>query len=141
MKLLGNEKLVKDFKKAYISVTSKRVRYEDTSSGHTIITSMTLDSVASCGVVTESYPSFLLFGFIAMVGGILVEVDNLRLLLIAVAFVMFIAYFLTRKAVISIASNGGDKITVPVSSVKKDTIVDIVDTIEEYKLKIVDKLG
>ncbi len=135
MKLFENETLIKDFNKAYISVTNKRVRYEDSSSGNTKIVSMTLESVSSCGVVTNSSPLLIVFGIIAFLGIFIVKEDNMRVVLIAIAILLFTIYFFTRKAVISISSNGGDKISVPINNVKRGTIVEIVDTIEEQKIK------
>ena len=52
---------------------------------------------------------------------------------VTAGFVM--AYFLTRRALISITSNGGDSIQAPAKSMNRSSIVKFLEAIEREKLK------
>ena len=49
--------------------------------------------------------------------------------------VLVVAYFLTRRAVISVASNGGQSILVPIKGMKRDAVVAFIEAVEREKLK------
>ncbi|MCF8057245.1 MAG: hypothetical protein K9K37_11490 [Desulfocapsa sp.] len=51
------------------------------------------------------------------------------------AAVLAVAYFLTRRAVISIASNGGETILVPAKGMSRSSIVEFLEAVERKKLK------
>jgi len=51
------------------------------------------------------------------------------------AFVLAGIYFFTRRAVVSIASNGGEVILVPVKRMKREDIILFIEAVEREKLK------
>ena len=47
---------------------------------------------------------------------------------------LIIVYFVSRKAVISIASSGGQEIVVPAKGMKREAIVKFIESVEREKL-------
>jgi len=55
-------------------------------------------------------------------------------ILLVVAVVLVIAYFVTRSAVLEIRSCGGGAITIGARSMRREELVSFVDAVEEAKL-------
>ncbi len=117
-----------------LTLTTKRVRYDSVVFGSSIFISITLDSVASCSLATKSYPILLLLGALALIGAFSQSGDAHWWFLVAAA-VLAVAYFLTRRAVISIASNGGQTILVPAQGMSRNSIIEFLEAVEREKLK------
>ena len=136
--LLPGENVVTSSDNDVLTLTSKRVRYEVRYDfvvwGRSNLISITLGSVASCGLVTRSFPLLLILAAIAFLGAFTQRGDALWLL-IGAAIVLVVAYFLTRRAVISVASNGGQSILVPIKGMKRDAVVAFIEAVEREKLK------
>lgn len=137
--LLPGEQIVLSAYDNILVLTTKRVRYDSVVWGRSELISITLSSVASCGLVTTSYPLLLLFAIIAFVAAFapifkLIPPNDATGVLIGVAIVLVILYFTTRGSVISIASNGGKVIKVPTKGMKRDAIVTFIDALEREKL-------
>ncbi len=60
--------------------------------------------------------------------------DSQWIFLIATA-VLAIAYFLSRRAVISISSNGGQTILVPAKGMSRTSVIEFLEAVEREKLK------
>lgn len=131
--LLPGEEVVMSSDKDVLTLTTQRVRYQSTALGRSTRIGITLDSVASCGLVTKSFPIILLLAAITLIGAF-VEDDAQGLLLLATAL-LGIAYLATRRSVISIASNGGDTILVPVQGMSHSSSVEFLEAVEREKLK------
>lgn len=138
MTLLPGEKLIISSDNDILMLTSKRVRYDSTVFGSSQFISITLDSVASCGLITKSFPVLILLAFASLIGAV-VGGGNSRGILLLVAVVLGIAYFVTRRAVISIASNGGDTILAPAKGMGRGSITEFLDSIEKQKLEFMQK--
>jgi hypothetical protein len=132
--LLPGEEFVMSSDNNILVLTTERVRYDSVTFGSSRVVSITLDSVASCGLVTMSHPVLLLLGAVAVVGAFALSGDA-QPLLVAVAIVLVFVYLVTRRAVISIASNGGETITVPAKGMSRSTIVDFLNAVEREKLR------
>ena len=132
--LLPGENVVTSSDNDVLTITSKRVRYDFVVWGRSNLISITLGSVASCGLVTRSFPLLLILAAIAFLGAFTQRGDALWLL-IGAAIVLVVAYFLTRRAVISVASNGGQSILVPTKGMKRDAVVAFIEAVEREKLK------
>ena len=136
--LLPGENVVTSSDNDVLTLTSKRVRYEVRYDfvvwKRSNLISITLGSVASCGLVTRSFPLLLILAAIAFLGAFTQRGDALWLL-IGAAIVLVVAYFLTRRAVISVASNGGQSILVPIKGMKRDAVVAFIEAVEREKLK------
>jgi len=132
--LLPEEQVVTTSEKGTLTLTTKRVRYDSVVWGKSNLISITLDSVASCGLVTKSFPLLLILGAIAFVGSLTQRGEGFWGLLVLAA-VLVAAYFFTRRAVISIASNGGEAILVPTQGMKREVIISFIEAVEREKLK------
>ncbi len=132
--LMPGEQVVTSSDNDVLVLTTKRVRYDSVVCGMSSLISITLDSVASCGLITRSFPLLLVLAAIAIVGAFTRRGDALGSLLF-VAVALIVAYFFTRKAVISVASNGGQTILVPTKGMPRDTIIGFIEAVEREKLK------
>jgi len=132
--LLPDEQVVTNFDNGNLILTTKRVRYDSVLLGKSNFISITLGSLASCGLVTRSFPILLLLGAIGLIGALLLR-DIERFMSFAIASIMVVAYFLSRQAVLSIASNGGQAILVPTKGIKRDSIIGFIEAVENEKLK------
>ena len=132
--LLPGEQVVMRSDQDILTLTTKRVRYDSTVFGSSNFISITLDAVASCGLVTKSYPLLLLFAAIALFAAF-TQYGEAQWMAFAAAAVLVIAYFFTRRKVISIASNGGQAILVPAKGMSRTAIIEFLEAVEGEKLK------
>jgi len=136
--LLPYEDVVTTFHNGILTLTTKRVRYHNISLSDSKFVSMALDSIASCGLITKSYPVLILFALIAIVVGLANNGVN-QVTSIAVGVFLFISYFMTRRAFLSIASSGGEKIEMLVKGIKPDLVISFLELVESEKLKQLEK--
>jgi hypothetical protein len=122
--------------KDILTLTTKRVRYNSEITGASSFISITLDSVASCGATTRSYPLLLILAAIVAVAAIVQHNDSqTMMMLFVVAAVLVIIYYASRRAVISIASKGGHTIALPAKGMSRESVIDFLEAIEREKLK------
>ena len=134
IELLVDEQIVLSSDNDALILTTKRVRYQSTVWGSSELVSITLGSVASCGFETKSYPITLILAAILLVVAF-VQRGSIAEYLVLLSVVFIIAYFLTRRAVLSISSNGGQSIVVPTKGMNQDSITKFIDALEKQKLK------
>lgn len=132
--LLPDESVVMSSDQDILTLTTRRVRYDSAAPGSSNFISITLNSVASCGLITKSYAFLPVLGTAVALFGVF-QRGSEQIAALAFAGVLIVAYFLTRKAVISIASNGGQTILVPAKGMNRKTIVEFLEAIEREKLK------
>ncbi len=132
--LLPGEQIVTSSDNDILVLTTKRVRYDSIVWGRSNLISITLNAVASCGLITRSFPFLLILAAIAIVAAFTQRGGGVWGLLF-VAMVLVAAYFLTRKAVISVASNGGQVILVPTKGMNREAIIGFIEAVEREKLK------
>ena len=132
--LLPGEQVVMSSDKNILTLTTKRVRYDSELLGSSSFVSITLDSVASCGVVTRSYPILLVLAALTVVAAFMQGGDS-PMMLFGAAAILVVIYFATRRAIISIASNGGDAIEAPTKGMKRSSIIEFLEAVEREKLK------
>jgi len=138
MNLLPGETTVSENQLLNLTLTSRRVRYTHVVSGQTRIVSITLDSVASCGIISKSYPILLILaGLAAVFGAFLVTNDPgegaMRNGTFLLALALGIAYLATRRVVLAISS-AGESITVGASGQNPDAMIAFIDSVESAKL-------
>jgi hypothetical protein len=136
--LLPGEQVVMSSDKDILTLTTRRVRYDSAVFGSSNFISITLDSVASCGLVTKSHPLLLLLAALALIfglSGIFIQSGDGQWIFLVAAVILVVAYFATRRSLISIASNGGQAILVPAKSMSRSAIVEFFEAIEREKLK------
>lgn len=132
--LLPGEHVVSQSEGNALTLTNKRVWYDQQAAGQSEYVSITLDSVASCGVTTRSYPVAMILALVAFVCSFVVNDDVQRYFLIACGVVLVITYFATRSAVLKITSDGGEPIVVPTTGMGRDVILAFLNSVDEQKL-------
>jgi|ERR1019366_5861045 hypothetical protein len=138
---LSGEKSLLTSDNGVLTLSNYRVKYDAQAKGSSKFMTITLDAVASCGLVTQSKPILLVIAAICAIGAV-VQHDRgalFGLLFLALCFV--VAYFLTRSGVITISSNGGERIDVPTKGMKQENIRSFVEALVEAKLNFIGKLG
>lgn len=133
VELVRDEQVIMTSDNDALVLTSERVRYKSKVWGYSEFTSITLASVASCGIKTKSHPILLILAAALFVFAFAER--NLQLYLILFSMILVIAYFMTRRAVLSISSNGGESIVVPIKNMKLEVVTRFVDALEDQKLK------
>jgi hypothetical protein len=136
IELLPSEKVVMTSDNETLTLTNFRVRYNAQEFGSSSLVSMTLGAVASCGLITKSFPILLILAGFTLLAGFVIDDGNKEKLYIAigVALALTFIYFITRRAVISITSSGSQAIVVPAKGMKRPDIVKFIDAVEREKL-------
>lgn len=129
LKLLEDERSVLTSHQGALSVTSHRVVFSAVSSGASQYTSIPLDQVASCGLVTTTHPLLLVLAAGALIAGFASD-EAMRVTLLTAGVLFVIAYFVTRQAVLKICSTGGEAIVVPTKGVERDVLLTIPNAID-----------
>jgi len=129
------EQIVLSSNNETLVLTTKRVRFNSVVWGRSNLISITLDSVASCGLVTASYPLLALVSIISLLIGIAEGGTPTGSGITLLASVLAVAYLITRRVVLSIASNGGQVIKVPLRGMKHESVVAFIEAIEREKLR------
>lgn len=133
---LPGEEYIQGLGSDTLVLTNKRVRSSSFTGGTSGYLSITLDRVASCGLITKSKPLYLLLGIAAcLAGASQLESSGFAGLTIIVGIALLCAFFITRRKFISIGSSGGEAISASVGSEKKETIIGFLNAIEKEKLK------
>jgi len=136
IRLLPEEKVLLEANDGILTLTTHRVRLDQRGSGHSRLVGITLDAVASCGLVTKSAPILLVLGAIAGALGLALLSQRSEapgLLLTAVGVALVIAYVVSRSSVLAVAS-AGETISVAIKGMNRDSIAEFVETLEQAKL-------
>ena len=132
--LLPGEKKILSSDEDTLVLTNKRIRYDSIETGQSNLVSMTLDSVASCGLITKSNPIILIAAAVIFLFGMMDGDDEIITVSAIVGLVLVIIFFNTKKAVLSIASNGGSEIVVSVKDMPREEVIKFINSIEREKL-------
>ena len=133
--LFPGEEFVKGINSDALVLTTKRVRYDSAVVGKSVYMSITLDSVASCALRTKSSPLLLLLGAVALLFAFSQRNNDVQTLFIGAAVVLGLAYLITRRKVISIASNSGEGILASEAGMSRSSIIEFFGAIEQEKLR------
>ncbi len=139
-KLLPGEKVLMTSDKKILTLTNYRVRFDQAATGASNYISICLDCVASCGLVTRSRPLLLVIAAIVGIVGIAQNSNDLKAWSIIAAMILVGVYFITRKAVIAISSNGGEQIMAPVKGMSRDAIIEFLEALDDARLKLTDSI-
>ena len=136
IELLPEEQIVLNSENNVLVLTNKRVRYESHEFGKSNLLSMTLSSVASCGLVTNSQPILLFISFILAAIAISSSEGTVQGFGLGISLLFIFIYMGTRKSVLSIASTGGREIMVSVQGMKKEELIRFINSIENLKMNL-----
>lgn len=136
MVLLPNEKILMQSEKNILTLTTHRIRRETKGGGNSSVVSITLDAVASCELITRSFPILLGIAALAAVGGVVTLSRDAATGIVAfvIAIASAAAYFVTRNAVLKIAS-AGDDIVQPTKGMSHEAMVEFIEAVEQAKFE------
>lgn len=139
MEMFTGEQVLLETRGGALRLTTHRVRLDLQGGGHSRAVSMTLDAVASCGLVTRSYPVLLALALIsALLGGFLtLRISGVGFVFLGLAVVLLAGYFIARSSILEIKS-AGDKIQVHLAGSRAD-VVSFIDAVENAKLTTLDR--
>lgn len=144
--LLGGERLLNQSSNNIVVLTTHRIRFNDTNSSHAHLVSIMLEKVSSCEVRYQSWPVVLVLGVVlGLFGGFALlqrgSGQEVGILALVLGLVFIIAYFTSRKHIISISSDGGARIGFETKGLKREAVVTFVNEIEKAKNQRVLQLG
>ena len=134
--LFDGERAISESGDKVVTLTSHRVRYNSSSTGSGHVVSIMLEKISSIEVHYKSWILVLLIGILLVAGGLLMGAQNqgdAMILGIGFGGLCILAYFITRKHVVTIASDGGAKINFQTKGMKSDTLLDFINKIEVAK--------
>lgn len=131
--LLDGERVIMESDAGLLTLTNYRVRFDVSTASASRYLTITLNSVASAGVVTRSYPILLGLAALAAIGSLTQHADD-RAMLIVFAVLLGVAYVLSRRALLTISSHGGEAIRVPARAMGRAAIVEFVDALDGAKV-------
>lgn len=137
---LAGERTLQTSDNGVLALTNYRVKYDAKTKGASKFVTISLDAVASCGLVTKSYPILLIIAAISAIAAIIQRENGGLGVLVFVALCFVGAYFVTRTGVITISSKGGEHIDVPAKGMKPEIIRTFVEAVVEAKLKFIGKI-
>lgn len=119
-------------------LTSHRVRLDDRARGGSRFISVTLDAVASCGIVTRTNPILVALGLGFALAAMLStrESGAIALALLFAGVLCLACYLATRRAILAIGS-AGETIAVPIRGVGREPLMAFVNALEQAKLGLV----
>jgi len=132
--LVPGEQVVMSSDREVLTLTTKRVRYDSELVGRSVFVSITLDSVASCGLKTKSSPILLLLGAVAVYLAF-TQGAALEGVFASVAVILGLAYLITRRKLICIASKGGQSILAPARGMNRKSVIEFLEAVEQEKLR------
>ena len=119
-----------------VQLTNWRILQEYSSVGGSYKNSIFLEKISSVEVHYKSKPLYLILGVIVFIYGIWAfhEEDGLSVLCLFISASLVVAYFLTRKHVVSITPDGGSRINIVVKGADESHIERFITNIQEAKL-------
>lgn len=141
--LFKNEKVIISSNNDSLALTNLRVKYDERSGAKSKTTSITLDSVSSCGLTTQSQPLLMVVSVILLIGGAFAVFgkSDMGIGMIVLGIVFAAIYVTTKSAVITIRSNGGESITVPAKGMDHESVLKFVDAVTNEKLRFIGKIS
>jgi hypothetical protein len=133
--LYPGERVILSLDNAALVLTTLRIRVDLKMRGGTRLMSMTLNSVASCGIVTSHTPLLIVLAVVLAVMGFIAGQGSSEAAaaMIFGSVVSIIAYFVTRRTVLSVAS-AGEHIVVPLVGSSRAAFLEMIDALESAKL-------
>ena len=134
MKLMNDERKILESDKGQLVLTSHRVRFDASVVGQRKIVSIMLDEICSCELNYKSHIILILLAVLSVIFGFVGGSDAIVAGIVG-AIVFAVAYFLTRKQMLSLSSAGA-AINVEAKGVKSEDIKGFIDAVELAKFEI-----
>lgn len=135
---MPGEKILSYSDKGIVTLTTHRIRYENKVWGESNIISIMLEKVSAVQVIYISYPLLWILGLIVSAVGILMMINNNNnmsqiVVTFFIAFFLIIGYFISRRHICSITSDGGTKIIFRTENMITESMIGFIDKIEAAK--------
>jgi hypothetical protein len=128
MDMLLGERVLTGTPGAGLVVTTHRVRHYASAMGSGTVISIMLNNIASCGILYMSQPWLLALAGLAAIGFLTLS-DGMQTVSALAAVGLGVAYFMTRRQILSIAS-AGSTIRCEAGGLGEDRAIRIVDLVE-----------
>lgn len=132
---------------AGILLTNYRVQAAVDGSSAAYHTSFTLDSVASCGMISTSQPVLLVLGILMLPCALFAWLSHpnndgvaAALGFGVAAFVFFVMYLFTRRTDFAIVATNGQRIMASVSGNQREAALVLLDSVEHAKLRALGRI-
>ena len=132
--LLENERVITQSDGNIVTLTNLRLRYTDSEWGKAHIISIMLEKISSIEIRYKSKKIFFILAIIVALAGVVAGIngdEEFVALGVGAGVVFLIAYFLSRKHYLTIASDGGAKIRFRIKGLSRDKILDFVNQVED----------
>jgi divalent metal cation (Fe/Co/Zn/Cd) transporter len=134
MKLMNDERKILESDKGQLVLTSHRVRFDASAAGQRNLGSIMLDELCSCELNYKSHLILILLALLSIIFGFVGGADTI--LAGAIGAIVFpVAYFLTKKQILSLSSAGG-AINIEAKGMKSEDVKDFIDAVELAKFEI-----
>lgn len=139
LKLLPDERVLLQSTDGQLTLTTHRVRHDHSEGfGHSRVVGITLDSVASCGLVHVRFPVLLGLALVLAAIGLYLTLSDgsaaAGLFVLMSAGFATLLYFILGRAVLVVAS-AGERISVAAKGMTADALAEFVDALERAKLQ------
>jgi hypothetical protein len=121
-----------------VTLTSHRVRYNNSEWGSSNFISIMLEKISSVQVLYISHPALWILGCVVAIIGVIIASGNNEqhgygIIPCIVGVFLIAAYFSSKKHICIISSDGGSKIMFKTDGMSTATLIALVDKIEEAK--------
>lgn len=144
--LISGESILQYSDNGLITLTTHRIRCQNKIWGESNFISIMLEKISSVQVIGNSYPMLLVVGILVGLVGLYLASNQqnssgggMIAILLAVGFI--IAYFVTKRNICIIASDGGNRIVFRTEGMDTETLIGMVDKIELAKNNRVNQLN
>lgn len=134
--LLKNEVEITSSSNKQVTLTSHRILYDGKQFGKSKYTSIMLEKISSVEVHCRSWPQILILGILAIAAGLVLAgkgEEQASLLCGGVGLFFCILYLLSRKHFITFTSDGGTKIDLHTSGLKREALLKFVTLVDQAK--------
>jgi hypothetical protein len=138
--LLPGESVLTFSENGLVTVTTHRIRYNNKVWGQSNFISIMLEKISSIQVLYFSYPLLWIIGvLIAVISLTVTATGNIGApeltISLFLAFFLIVGYFMSRRHICAITSDGGSKIVFHTENMTTDSMIEFVNTIEAAKQK------
>lgn len=137
-----NEELITQSEDQLICLTTKRIRYTSKSWGRSYLISIHLEKISSIEMRYKSWIIILLIGILLGVASLLLSTQvygaqDIMVAGLGLSFLCILVYFITRKHVVTISSDGGATINFYTRGMKDEKLLEFINKVERAKNDLV----
>ena len=134
--LFDNEAFLSKSDDGLITLTSRRLRYNSSTLGKAHIISIALEKIASIEIHYRSWYLILITGILGLGFELAMSTENqddAAFFGFALGAICIVVFFVTRKHVITVASDGGARINFYTRGMSRENLLHFINKIEQAK--------